>query len=274
MSTAAETTTPATADRPKAERIVLPFNNQAVQFESLLVFRNEKALAEFGQQFDGLRQQITRLQGIAQRRDQALTTGEKDALAKVLEQEVRDLDSKDALFQKVYGFRVAALQNRPVKIQQTRRLLLPVTDEELAKARENKDFKESEMVMIEGKNHAVLSTISGLAFDEFMRNYQHITGRRDGIIKFRENLANLPAEEKAKGEALLKEQEETLGKENELMFKTYGFTLTRNLTMDFVEAKLFVALTQEDLQKAQVAAAAEPAKAVEAKKDKPAAKAN
>jgi len=280
MSTPAETPAPAptateAADRPKAERIVLPVNNQPVVFESLLVFRAEKALADFGQQFDLLRQQVGRLQGLAQRREQALTTGEKDALSKVIEQEVRDLDSKDALFQKVYGFRVAALQNRPVKVQQTRRLLTPATDEELAKARAAKEFKEEEVVTLEGKAHLVLSTMTGLAFDEFWRNAQVMTGRRDNLAQFRQNLANLPADQKEKAEATAKEAEEQLVKDNEAMFKTYGFTLTRNLVVDFIEAKFFVALTQEDVQKAQAAAGAAPAaKAPEARKDKPAPKAN
>ena len=275
MSTPAETPAPAAAEaanRPQAERIVLPVNNQPVVFESLLVFRAEKALAEFAQQFDSLRQQIGRLQGIAQRRDQALTTGEKDALSKVLEQEVRDLDSKDALFQKVYGFRVAALQNRPVKVQQTQRLLTPASDEELAKARAAKEFKEEEVVSRDGKPHLVLSTMTGLAFDEFMRNYQVITARRDNLVKFKENIASVPAEQKEKAEAAAKEAEEQLVKENEAMFKAYGFTLTRNLALDFIEAKFFVALTSEEFQKAQGGAPA--AKAPEAKKDKPAAKAN
>ena len=275
MSTPAETPAPAAAEaanRPQAERSVLPGNNQPVVFESLLVFRAEKALAEFAQQFDSLRQQIGRLQGIAQRRDQALTTGEKDALSKVLEQEVRDLDSKDALFQKVYGFRVAALQNRPVKVQQTQRLLTPASDEELAKARAAKEFKEEEVVSRDGKPHLVLSTMTGLAFDEFMRNYQVITARRDNLVKFKENIASVPAEQKEKAEAAAKEAEEQLVKENEAMFKAYGFTLTRNLALDFIEAKFFVALTSEEFQKAQGGAPA--AKAPEAKKDKPAAKAN
>lgn len=278
MSTPAETPAPAAteADRPKAERIVLPVNNQPVVFESLLVFRAEKAMAEFGQQFDLLRQQVGRLQALAQRRDQALTTGEKDALSKVLEQEVRDLDSKDALFQKVYGFRVAALQNRPVKIQQTRRLLTPATPEEVAKARAAKEFKEEEVVTLDGKTHLVLSTMSGLPFDEFMRNAQIITARRDNLAQFKQNIANVPADQKEKAEAAAKEAEAQLIKDNEAMFKAYGFTLTRDLVIDFIEAKFFVALTQEDIQKAQSAGgdAAPAAKAVEAKKDKPAAKAN
>lgn len=278
MSTPAETPAPAAteAERPKAERIVLPVNNQPVVFESLLVFRAEKAMAEFGQQFDLLRQQVGRLQALAQRRDQALTTGEKDALSKVLEQEVRDLDSKDALFQKVYGFRVAALQNRPVKIQQTRRLLTPATPEEVAKARAAKEFKEEEVVTLDGKTHLVLSTMSGLPFDEFMRNAQIITARRDNLAQFKQNIANVPADQKEKAEAAAKEAEAQLIKDNEAMFKAYGFTLTRDLVIDFIEAKFFVALTQEDIQKAQSAGgdAAPAAKAPEAKKDKPVAKAN
>jgi hypothetical protein len=279
MSTPADTPAPTTpaaaaAERPKAERIVLPVNNQPVVFESLLVFRAEKAMADFAQQFDLLRQQIGRLQGIAQRREQALTTGEKDALSKVLEQEVRDLDSKDALFQKVYGFRVAALKNRPVKIQQTRRLLTPASPEELAKAKAAKEFKEEEVVTLEGKTHLILSTMTGLAFDEFMRNAQAITARRDNLAQFKQNLGNVPADQKDKAEAAAKEAEAQLAKDNEAMFKAYGFTLTRDLVLDFIDAKFFVALTQEDVQKAQAAGGAPAAaKAPEAKKDKP-AKAN
>jgi hypothetical protein len=279
MSTPADTPAPTTpaaaaAERPKAERIVLPVNNQPVVFESLLVFRAEKAMADFAQQFDLLRQQIGRLQGIAQRREQALTTGEKDALSKVLEQEVRDLDSKDALFQKVYGFRVAALKNRPVKIQQTRRLLTPASSEELAKAKTAKEFKEEEVVTLEGKTHLILSTMTGLAFDEFMRNAQAITARRDNLAQFKQNLGNVPADQKDKAEAAAKEAEAQLAKDNEAMFKAYGFTLTRDLVLDFIDAKFFVALTQEDVQKAQAAGGAPAAaKAPEAKKDKP-AKAN
>lgn len=258
MPTATETPA-ATAAAPKAERIILPVNNQPAVFESLLFFKAEATLAEFGQQFDALRQQFMRLQGIAQRRDQALTTGEKDALNKVLEQEARDLDAKDSLFQKVYGFRVVALGNRPVKVQQTRRLLLVVTDEELAKARQEKDFKEENVVTIEGKKHLVASTLGGLALDEFMRNYQVVTNKRTNLVNFKAAADKATGEEKARIEAALKEGEAELTKDNELMAKTYGFSLTRNFAMDFVEAKLFVMLVEEEVQKLQAGAAAEAA---------------
>lgn len=275
MSTATETPAAAATDRPKAERAFFPFNGQFALHESLLIFRAAQALQEFGQSLESLAQQFQRLRGIAQRREQALTTGEKDALAKVMEQEVRDFEGKDGLFQKVYGFRAGALfsQNRPFYIHRTFRLLTPVTEEEAAKIKAEKDFKPENLVTVDGKTQLLLSTLGGLAYDDFARNAQAMTNRRDNLVKFRENLPNLTAEERPRAEAALKEAEEALAKDNETMVKTFGFTLGRNLTLDFVEAKFFVALVQEDVSKAG-AAPAEAAKAPEAKKDKPAAKAN
>jgi hypothetical protein len=278
MTTPAET--PATAataeaDRPKAERAYIPLaNGQMALHESLLIFRAGPALKEFSDSLKGLAEQFQRLRGIALRRDQALTTGEKDALAKVIEQEVRDFESKDVLFQKVYGFRCGGIfsQNRNIYIWQSARLLTPVSDEELGKLKAEKDFKAENIVTLQDKPHLHLSTMSGPPFDDFMRNLQIITARRDNLIKYRNSIANLSAEERPKAEATIKEAEEILTKENDAMRTTYGFTLTRNIVIDFVEAKFFVSLTQEDLQKSQAGAPA--AKAPEARKDKPAAKAN
>lgn len=254
MTTATATAAPAA---PKAERILLAVNNQPAVFESLLFITAEQTLAEFGQQFDSLRQQLARLQGIAQRRDQALTTGEKDALGKVLEQEANDLNAKDSLFQKVYGFRVVGLGNRPVKMLQTRRLLLEVTDEELAKAKQEKDFKPENVVVANGKNHLLASTMSGLALEEFLRNYQVITNKRTNLINAKAAAEKATGEDKTRLDNFVKETEAEIIKDNELMAKTYGFSLARNFTMDFVEAKLFVMLTEEEVQKVQGAQAAE-----------------
>lgn len=248
MTTATAAKSPAPA-APKAERIALPVNNQPAIFESVLIFNAENTLNEFGQQFDALRQQFARLQGIAQRRDQALTTGEKDALNKVLEQEARDLDAKDSLFQKVYGFRVVGLGNRPVKVLQTRRLLLVVTDDELAKARQEKDFKEESVVEIDGKKHLVASTMFGLALEEFLRNYQTISNKRTNLVNFKAAAEKATGDEKTRLDNFVKEAEAELIKDNELMVKAYGFSLARNFVIDFVDAKLFVMLVDEEIQK-------------------------
>lgn len=263
MTTATET--PAA---PKAERAYFPFNGQMALHESLLIFRAGQALQDFWQNFDSLATQFQRIRMIAQRREQALTTAEKDALAKVMEQEVRDFEAKDSLFQKVYNFRCGILlsQNRPFYLHRTFRLLTPVTEEEAGKIKAEKDFKPENLVTIEGKTHLLLSTLGGLAYDDFMRNAQVVTARRDNIFKFRENLPNLSAEDRPKAEAALKEADEALAKDNEAMLKTFGFTLGRNTTLDFVEAKFFVALTQEDLQKAAPAASAPAAEPTAAKK--------
>ena len=243
-------TTPAAASGIKAERIALPSNQGPIIFESLLHINNANSVNEFAQQYSALINQFQRLQGIAQRRDQALTTAEKDALNKVLEAEVRDFDAKDSLFQRVYGFRVAAIATRPVYLSKTARLLLTVTDEELTKARAEKDFKEDTIVTVEGKKHLVSSTMSGTALDEFVRNVEAISQQRNGLIQHKAAVDAATGDDKKTLDDSFKKAEAELIKNNEIMAKTYGFSLTRNFTLETQSGKFFVALTQEEVQKA------------------------
>ena len=259
-------TTPAAASGIKAERIALPSNQGPIIFESLLHINNANSVNEFATQYSALVNQFQRLQGIAQRRDQALTTAEKDALHKVLEAEVRDFDAKDSLFQKVYGFRVGAIATRPVYLSKTARLLLTVTDEELTKARAEKEFKEESLVTVDGKKQLVASTMSGTALDEFLRNAETINQQRNGLIQHKTAVDAATGDDKKTLEESFKKAEAELIKNNEIMAKTYGFSITRNFVLDVLSAKFFVALNQEEVQKAVSAqqAAASPSSTTEA----------
>lgn len=273
MSTA-ESTAPATAaaqDRPKAERIAL--NNMI--FESLLHIRSPQALEQFRSQFGSLSNQVRKLQAIDQRIQLALTTAEKDALAKVREQEVRDLQGKDGLFEKVYGFSATATALRPNFILNTVvNLLTPVTDEELTKARENKDFKEDEVVIRDNAKFLHISTIRGAAIQAFERDVKILQANREAAIQLKAQAERLAGEEKAKAEEAFAAAEKKLNADNAEMAKACGFSLARNYVAEPQAAVFFVALTQEEVQRVaqQQAEAAEAPKA-EGKKEK-AAKSN
>ncbi len=274
MSTTAEPTTPATADRPKAERIA--HNNMI--FESVLHIRSAQTLEQFRGEFGSLATQVRQLQSIEQRIQAALTTAEKDALAKVREQEIRDLQSKDSLFQKVYGFSAAGLAVRPHFILNTEvRLLTPVTDEELTKARTEKDFSEKSVVIRDSSKFLHISTINGPAIQTFERDVKVIQANREAAIQLKAQADRLTGEEKTKAEEAFAAAEKKLNEDNAMMAKTYGFSLTRNYNAEPQAGVFFVALTKEEVERAAAkdqVQATEPAKAVEAKKDKPAAKAN
>lgn len=274
MTTAA-TDTPAVAPKaaPKAERVVLNVNNQPVLFESLLIISNPQTLVQFRNQFGALEAQVQRIIAINQRIQQALTTAEKDALGKVREQEIRDLDAKDSLFQKVYNFRVAALAGRPTTIIPSAiRLLTPVTDEEISKARADGKLKEEEVVVRGDRKLLSVSTMTGGAIPVFERNVNVVQAKRNNLVQLKSALDRATGDDKAKIEEAFKNAEADLIKDNEEMAKTYGFSLTRNFEAEILEGIFFVALTSEEAQKAVDEAQAAAPAAAPAAEAAPAAK--
>jgi len=272
MTTA--TATPAAPAAPRAIRAVFPIgNNQQAVFESLLFINNPQTLIEFRNQFGALEGQVNRIININQRIQQALTTAEKDALGKVREQEIRDLEAKDSLFQKVYNFRVAGLAGRPNLIRNTAiRLLTPATDEEISKARAAEGGLKEEDVVIRGdRKFIAISTITGDHIPLFERNVNLVQAQRQNLIQLKAAIEQATGEGKAKLEEQFKKDEETLLKNNEEMTKTYGFSLARNFEVEVLQGIFFVALTAEEAQKPlpEAPAAAEaPAKKATADKAK------
>lgn len=265
-------TTPAAAPAaPKAIRAVFPIgNNQQAVFESLLFINNPQTLIEFRNQFGALEAQVNRIIAINQRIQQALTTAEKDALGKVREQEIRDLEAKDSLFQKVYNFRVAAIAGRPNVIRNTSiRLLTPANDEEISKARAEGGLKEEDVVIRGDRKFIAISTMTGEHIPLFERNVNLVQAQRQNLIQLKTAIEQNTGEAKAKLEEQFKKDEETLLKNNQDMIKTYGFSLTRNFEVEILQGIFFVALTAEEAQKAlpeQPAAPATPAPEAAAKK--------
>ncbi len=245
-------TTPAAAPAaPKAVRAVFPIGaNQQAVFESLLFINNPQTIIEFRNQFGALETQVNRIIAINQRIQMALTTAEKDALGKVREQEIRDLDAKDSLFHKVYNFRVAGLAGRPHRIYPTViRLLTPATDEEITKARAAADFKEESVVIRGDRKFVVISTMSGEHIPLFERNVNLVQAQRQNLIQIKAAIEQNTGEAKTKLEEQFKKDEETLLKNNEEMIKTYGFSLARNFDVEILQGIFFVALTAEEAQK-------------------------
>lgn len=250
MTTA--TTPTAAPAAPKAVRAVFTFGaNQQAVFESLLFINNPQTIIDFRNQFGALETQVNRIITINQRIQMALTTAEKDALGKVREQEIRDLDAKDSLFQKVYNFRVAGIAGRPNRIYPTViRLLTPATDEEITKARAAEGGLKEEDVVIRGdRKFIAISTMSGEHIPLFERNVNLVQAQRQNLIQIKAAIDQNTGEAKTKLEEQFKKDEETLRKNNEEMIKTYGFSLTRNFEVEILQGIFFVALTNEEAQK-------------------------
>ncbi len=268
MSTT-ETPAPATQQRPSVERIT--YNNTV--YAKVYHLSSPQRIAEFGTQFGSLNTQFRRIQSLEQRAQIALTTAEKDALAKVREQEIRDFNGKDSLFQKVFGFAVAPHASRPhLVLNYAIRILTPVTDEEISKAREGKEFNEADVVVRDSTKFMVASTIGLPAIQEFERNVKIIQASAEAIAFNKATLPQLKEEDRAKQEAAIAAAEAKHKADLETMAKTYGTVVGRQYVPEAIEAGFFVAITPEENQQINQAEAAAGAKA-EDKKEKP-AKAN
>jgi hypothetical protein len=270
MTTATET--PATAEAPKGPVIeLIPLGNNLGRV--VLTIANPVSLARFQQEYGTLLQQFQRIQQLQARIQSALTTVEREALAKVGESEVKDFNEKDAVFAKVWNFNVPVLANRQTTFINTAlRLFAVVSDEEAGKARAAKDFKEEQLVKRDGKNLLHTADIRGfefvVQFDQFAKVLQ---ARRDAFVQLTQLLANAKDEEQKKN--IQKQLDETrvlLEKGNEEMAKSVGYSITHNYEVEVLESKFVFLLNQEEVNQVSSlfanAQQAEAAKAVEAPK--------
>ena len=273
---------PATAEAPKGPVIeLIPLGNNLGRV--VLTIANPVSLARFQQEYGTLLQQFQRIQQLQARIQSALTTVEREALAKVGESEVKDFNEKDAVFAKVWNFNVPVLANRQTTFINTAlRLFAVVSDEEAAKARAAKDFKEEQLVKRDGKNLLHTADIRGfefvVQFDQFAKVLQ---ARRDAFVQLTQLLANAKDEEQKKNiQKQLDETRTLLEKGNEEMAKSVGYSITHNYEVEVLESKFVFLRNQEEVnqvsslfanaQQAEAAKSAEAPKAeakkVEAKK--------
>jgi len=273
MTTATEA--PATAEAPKGPVIeLIPLGNNLGRV--VLTIANPVSLARFQQEYGTLLQQFQRIQQLQARIQSALTTVEREALAKVGESEVKDFNDKDGVFAKVWNFNVPVLANRQTTFINTAlRLFAVVSDEEATKARAAKDFKDEQLVNRDGKNLLHTADIRGfefvVQFDQFAKVLQ---ARRDAFVQLTQLLANSKDEEQKKN--IQKQLDETRGlleKGNEEMAKSVGYSITHNYEVEVLESKFVFLLNQEEVNQvsslfanAQQQAGAEAAKGVEAPK--------
>ena len=273
MTTAAET--PATAEAPKGPVIeLIPLGNNLGRV--VLTIANPVSLARFQQEYGTLLQQFQRIQQLQARIQSALTTVEREALAKVGESEVKDFNEKDAVFAKVWNFNVPVLANRQTTFINTAlRLFAVVSDEEAGKARAAKDFKEEQLVKRDGKNLLHTADIRGfefvVQFDQFAKVLQ---ARRDAFVQLTQLLAQAKDEEQKKN--IQKQLDETrvlLEKGNEEMAKSVGYSITHNYEVEVLESKFVFLLNQEEVNQVSNLFANAQAEAAKATAEAPKAEA-
>ena len=204
----------------------------------------------------------------------ALTTPEKEALQKKLEETAKKLDENNTLMTKTYGFSLA--RNYLMQVVKTR-LYLPLTAEEFEKLPETdkndpekiikEERKDKDGNVIEPQHLHLIAIIPTVAENDiFRQNVQLMQAQRNRVVQLMRAMEQVTEpEEKAKLEAELKKSEEVLTNNNAEMIKRYGFSLTRNYNLKVEESRLYMAVTEEELQRtkdANVAGSAAVAPAV------------
>jgi len=224
----------------------------------VLTISNQGSLARFQQELQTLGQHFGRIQQIQQRIQAALTTVERDALNKVGEAEVKDFAEKDAVFAKVWGFNVPAVANRQATFVNTAlRLFAVVSEEEAAKARADKNFKEEQLVVRGDRRLLQTAEIRGLdlvvQFDQFAKVLQ---ARRDAAIQLTQLLKRAEKDEdKARIQTQLDQTLELLNKGNKEMAESVGYSITHNYEVEVLESKFVILLNQEEVTQVQGALA-------------------
>ena len=243
----------APAEAPKGPTIeLIPLGQNLARV--VLTISNQGSLARFQQELQTLGQHFGRIQQLNQRIQSALTTVERDALVKVAEAEVKDFNEKDAVFAKVWGFNVPAVANRQSTFINTAlRLLAVVSEEEAAKARTDKNFKEEQLVIRGDRRLLQTAEIRGLdlvvQFDQFAKVLQ---ARRDAVIQLNgllQRAAN--AEEKTRIQTQLDQTIELLNKGNKEMVESVGYSITHNYEVEVLEAKFVILLNQDEVNQIQ-----------------------
>ena len=271
----------APAEAPKGPTIeLIPLGQNLARV--VLTISNQGSLARFQQELQTLGQHFGRIQQLNQRIQSALTTVERDALVKVAEAEVKDFNEKDAVFAKVWGFNIPAVANRQSTFINTAlRLLAVVSEEEAAKARTDKNFKEEQLVIRGDRRLLQTAEIRGLdlvvQFDQFAKVLQ---ARRDAVVQLNGLLQrSTNEEEKARIQTQLDQTLELLNKGNKEMVESVGYSITHNYEVEVLEAKFVILLNQDEVnqiqglianaqQQAQAAAPAAEMPKLEKKADK------
>ena len=243
----------APAEAPKGPTIeLIPLGQNLARV--VLTISNQGSLARFQQELQTLGQHFGRIQQLNQRIQSALTTVERDALVKVAEAEVKDFNEKDAVFAKVWGFNIPAVANRQSTFINTAlRLLAVVSEEEAAKARTDKNFKEEQLIIRGDRRLLQTAEIRGLdlvvQFDQFAKVLQ---ARRDAVIQLNgllQRAAN--AEEKTRIQTQLDQTLELLNKGNKEMVESVGYSITHNYEVEVLEAKFVILLNQDEVNQIQ-----------------------
>ena len=271
----------APAEAPKGPTIeLIPLGQNLARV--VLTISNQGSLARFQQELQTLGQHFGRIQQLNQRIQSALTTVERDALVKVAEAEVKDFNEKDAVFAKVWGFNIPAVANRQSTFINTAlRLLAVVSEEEAAKARTDKNFKEEQLIVSGDRRLLQTAEIRGLdlvvQFDQFAKVLQ---ARRDAVVQLNGLLQRSSnEEEKARIQTQLDQTLELLNKGNKEMVESVGYSITHNYEVEVLEAKFVILLNQDEVnqiqglianaqQQAQAAAPAAEMPKLEKKADK------
>ena len=246
MSTAA--TPEAPAEAPKGPVIeILPLGQNLGRV--VLTLTGQDAIVRFQQELNAHGQQFGRLRQLQQRQQTALTTPEKDALAKVLEPEVKDFNEKDAIFARRY-FSLPLIADRQTALVNTKlRLHAVVNEEEAAKARAARDFKEEDLV-VRGERRLlrVADLLSLDAIVMFERFTKELQARRDAFVQLRSmHERTTDEEEKKKLKNLLDQAAQALDKGNQEMAQSVGYSITHNYEVEVLEGKFVILLNQEEV---------------------------
>jgi len=131
-----------------------------------------------------------------------------------------------------------------------------VSEEELTKARTDKNFKEEQVVVRGDRRLLQTAEIRGfdlvVQFDQFAKVLQ---ARRDAFLQLTELLKRAEKDEdKSRIQTQLDQTRELLEKGNKEMLESVGYSITHNYEVEILESKFVILLNQEEVNQIMAAA--------------------
>jgi hypothetical protein len=203
---------------------------------------------------------LQRQQGIQQlnaRRNIALTTPEKEALTRKIDEESEQLKKDDQQMRNAYGYTL--LQQYVYQVIDSR-VYLALTEDEYSKISES-DKKKPDYIISrpskdkDGKDTEIrlkqIAVITGVEKNNILRNdAEQIKALNQQIRRLEEIKGQVSnADDKKKVEEELKKYEDAFLKKSDETLKTYGFNLSGDWSAEPEKAELRLPVTDEQIQK-------------------------
>ncbi|MCD8283868.1 MAG: hypothetical protein LUD39_03260 [Opitutae bacterium] len=199
---------------------------------------------------NGQRQRLVALENL---KKGAITDEFKTAADAEIAALTKRLDEDNRKMAETYGY---SISRDYIHVPVVTLIYLKLTDEEYAKAKDDPEVKEGDLLVRENDKYRLIAKIPTAEENQiFRRNVQVMQARRENVVRMAKALESMSAgEQKDEVQANYDKESKQLEEDNKKMVEKYGFSLARDYLMEIEVSKLYAKVTEEEFLKAEAQA--------------------